>query len=218
MISKIKAEGEKKEEELRSKLHSAKKQKKELELKLSQLQNESVQLESTLNKMRNELSLAENESNRIKQLVLTEKESFKFNQLEEQKLEKKRIELEKQLMDLENEENQLDNEERELDKKCASVRAALDEVQRRRITSGSGSFKLSDTLEGIDNIEKNHSSVLELEKKASKLMKKCQDALEELRNIRRDKIGPENLELLQMIEKKEDQLMNLHKNLFIKND
>ena len=218
MIAQIRAEGEKKEAELRSQLHAAKKEKKALETRLAQLQQEAAQMETTLQKMRGDLSSAEAESTRVKQLLIADKEAAKQSELEESRLEKKRAELEKQLADLEEEEASLDREEKELDKRCASVRSALDEVQRRRVSAVNGSFKMPDTLDGIETLEGSHANVAELERRAGKLMKKCHSALEELRRVRREKVGEEHRALLDLIEQKEDKLMALHRSIFIKDD
>ena len=49
-------------------------------------------------------------------------------------------------------------------------------------------------------------------------MKKCHSALEELRRVRREKVGEEHRALLDLIEQKEDKLMALHRSIFIKDE
>jgi hypothetical protein len=46
------------------------------------------------------------------------------------------------------------------------------------------------------------------------MMKQCHTALEELRAVRRQKVGEQHKSLLALIEQKEDKLMQLHRSIF----
>jgi hypothetical protein len=67
-------------------------------------------------------------------------------------------------------------------------------------------------------LESQHANGVDLERKAAQMMKQCHQALEELRKIRRQKVGQQHQSSLAIIEQKEDKLMELHRNIFIRED
>jgi hypothetical protein len=81
-----------------------------------------------------------------------------------------------------------------------------------------GSFRLSDSLDGVEKLESQHANGVDLERKAAQMMKQCHQALEELPTIRRQKVGQQHQSLLAIIEQKEDKLMQLHMSIFIRED
>jgi predicted nucleic acid-binding Zn-ribbon protein len=175
-------------------------------------------MDETLQQIRGDLVPAETESTRVKQMIIANQEAARQSEAEELRLKQRRTELEQQLADLEPEEAALDREDRDLDRRCASVRSALNEIQKGRATASLGSFRLSDSLDGVEKLESQHANVVDLERKAAQMMKQYHQALEELRTIRRQKIVHQHQSLLAIIEQKDDKLMQRCRSIFIRED
>lgn len=80
-------------------------------------------------------------------------------------------------------------------------------------------WRRRDSLESVEGVERfggQHANVVELERRAAQMMKQCHTALEELRAIRRQKVGDQHTALLALIEQKEDKLIQLHRSIFTK--
>lgn len=208
----FKKEKDKKKAKLIKKIQYERNERNNLQEKLQQLQKRLEEFQPT----QNNVNLSKDESNKIKQIYIN-KSSTQFDQIENRKLENKRKELEIQLKDLENEEAMLDREENDLNSKCKSLQMLINNIEKQRSNPNYRSYLLSSSLDEIptrDNQSHNHNCNNSVEFIGpNKLKEKCNEALQKLRAIRRQKVDESNKPLLKLIEEKEDMIMlKFHQN------
>jgi hypothetical protein len=148
-----------------------------------------------LRKMGADFAAAETRYNPVKQILITDQQRAKESEVEGQRLGQRATELERQLADLKAEEAA----------SCASVRSALDEVQSTRVSS-STSFRMSDSINGVETLEGEHANVVKSKTKSS--------LNDERSTVKRHKVVEQHQSLLALMRQNKDKVMQLHRSIF----